>query len=89
MRVRAMRCRWWMVCGRGAHPRRTCVSWHTCVHHCAPRESERDVLKNVCRAVCVNHCGDSQRCVQCSTFTGILPVFGVFLILFRWYWYVV
>ena len=26
---------------------------------------------------------------QCSTFTSIYPVFGVFLILFRWYWYVV
>ena len=27
--------------------------------------------------------------VQCSTFTGMIPVFGVLLILFEWYWYVV
>ena len=26
---------------------------------------------------------------QCSTFTGMRPVFGVLLILFGWYWYVV
>jgi hypothetical protein len=26
---------------------------------------------------------------QCSTFTGMIPVFGVLLILFEWYWYVV
>ena len=26
---------------------------------------------------------------QCSTFTGMSPVFGVLLILFGWYWYVV
>ena len=26
---------------------------------------------------------------QCSTFTGMIPVFGDFLILFEWYWYVV
>ena len=30
------------------------------------------------------------RCfIQCSTFTGMIPVFGVLLILFEWYWYVV
>eukprot|EP00964_Phaeocystis_antarctica_P147840 scaffold114539_cov38-Phaeocystis_antarctica.AAC.1 len=23
---------------------------------------------------------------QCSTFTGMIPVFGDFLILFEWYW---
>ena len=28
-------------------------------------------------------------CQQCSTFTGMIPVFGVLLILFEWYWYVV
>ena len=31
----------------------------------------------------------TRRAHQCSTFTGIYPVFGVILILFRWYWYVV
>jgi hypothetical protein len=24
---------------------------------------------------------------QCSTFTGMIPVFGGLLILFEWYWY--
>jgi hypothetical protein len=23
---------------------------------------------------------------QCATFTGMIPVFGVLLILFEWYW---
>ena len=27
--------------------------------------------------------------IQCATFTGMIPVFGVLLILFEWYWYVV
>ena len=27
--------------------------------------------------------------MQCGTFTGMIPVYGVLLILFEWYWYVV
>ena len=26
---------------------------------------------------------------QCGTFTGMIPVYGVLLILFEWYWYMV
>ena len=26
---------------------------------------------------------------QCGTFTGMVPVYGVLLILFEWYWYMV
>ena len=34
-------------------------------------------------------CGPASSVVcgnQCATFTGMIPVFGVLLILFEWYW---
>jgi hypothetical protein len=57
----------------------------------ARRRSSRCVLENSVRPLTppVLKKSRSAQSVQCSTFTGMIPVFGVLLILFEWYWYVV
>ena len=43
-------------------------------------------------AVCMEYVIDrraGRTSPQCGTFTGMIPVYGVLLIIFEWYWYMV
>ena len=56
----------WKGCAPTTH---VCVMAHVCASLRTPRE--RDVLKNVCRAVCVNHC-DSELCTICISYQVLI-----------------
>ena len=45
--------------------------------------------KIVCRTTNHPESPSGSRAQQCGTSTGMIPVYGVLLILFEWYWYVV
>ena len=62
-----------------------CATWGACVAYSCVDRPPRFGGRGPWRAAPAG----AARASQCGTFTGMIPVYGVLLILFEWYWYMV